>query len=153
MNEFIYPKVTDTGEARQRAKHRINQTLEHLPTGKAYRIVVKEVRASRTNLQNNYLFGVAYPLIAEATGYLVDDIHDELCMRHFGRKAIRVPRHPDNPGGIKYVPTRTTTVDTMGKHDVLETTKFWEFVETVQNLGAELGVIIPDPDPVLRKTR
>lgn len=150
MTDFIYPKAL---EHREGAERRVCGYLRSLQIGKEYRVSISLVRATRTNLQNAYLFGVAYPLIAEHTGYLVDDIHQELCCRFFGRKTIRVPRSPSNEIGVRDVPVRTTTRDEHGGHDVLTWDVFWQFVESVQGLGDELGVVIPDPDPVLRRHR
>lgn len=107
-------------------------------------VSAKRYKASRSNEQNAYLFGVCYPPIAEAMGYSVDDIHEYMCGRHFGWKDIRTPRTPQNPNGLASVPIRSTTRDEDGKRSVLNKAEFSAFVDTVQRIAAQAGVFIPD---------
>ena len=101
----------------------------------------------RTDPQNRYLMGVAYPLLAQAKGYDVEDIHEWMCGHHFGWKDVTCPRTPANPLGIRSVPVRTTTRNESGERDVLKRDAFSQFVEMVQRIGAQAGVFIPDPEP------
>lgn len=106
-------------------------------------------KPTRTNEQNNYLFGICYPPIAEAMGYEVDGdngIHAFMCGTHFGWVDKPVPKTPRNPEGIASFPRRTTTRDENGDRDVLKGPEFSKFIDTVQRIAAKAGVFIPDPE-------
>lgn len=103
-------------------------------------------KSTRSSEQNGYLFGVCYPMLAEAKGYDVADIHEWMCGQHFGWVDQQCPKTPSNPEGVKSVPRRTTTRDENGKRDVLKAGPFSDFVAMVQRVGAQAGVFIPDPE-------
>lgn len=107
-------------------------------------VSAKPYKATRSNEQNAYLFGVCYPPIAQAMGYSVEDIHEYMCGRHFGWKDARIPKTPHNPDGLASVPIRSTTRDEDGKRGVLNKAEFSAFVDTVQRIAAQAGVFIPD---------
>ena len=103
-------------------------------------------KPSRSSAQNNLLFGVMYPPIAEAMGYPVDGdngIHAFMCGTHFGWVDKPVPKTPRNPEGVASFPYRTTTRDENGKRDVLKTDEFNKFIETVERIAAKAGVFLP----------
>ncbi len=104
-------------------------------------------KETRSNEQNNYLFGCCYPPIAEAKGYSVDDVHEWMCGTHFGWVDRPCPKTPRNPEGIESVPFRSTTRNEFGKRSVLTKAEFAKFVDTVQRIAAQAGVFIPDADP------
>lgn len=113
-------------------------------------VSVEPYRKTRTQQQNSYLFGVAYPLLAEATGYEVDGdngIHAFMCGTHWGWVDRKVPKTPANPQGVASFPMRTTTRDEEGRRDVVKADEFTKFVETVKRIGAAANVFIPDPGP------
>lgn len=112
---------------------------------------MREWKAERTNQQNRYLFGTAYALLSESTGYTPEDMHEYFCARMWGWKTVKCPKTPNNPDGTKDVPIRTTTRNELGDSDVLDHDEFWRLVELVQRVGAEQGVMIPDPDPSYRQ--
>lgn len=103
---------------------------------------------ARTPPQNRYLFGVAYPPIAEATGWEIGGdgrsggLHEYCCGEFFGWVDKAVPPSPRNPTGIESVPFRTTTRDENGKRDVIEGRAFSDFIERVCQIAAEAGVFI-----------
>lgn len=142
--EFIIPK-----HGRERLVERVCSFLQSLPE-KAYRIEISEFRRSRTVQQNRYLFGVAYKLLSDRTGYSVDDLHEYCCGKFWGWQTVRCPRTPTNPSGFKDEPVRTTTRNEQGQRNVITWELFSDFVASVQQLGAEAGVMIPDPDPEMR---
>jgi hypothetical protein len=107
-------------------------------------------KPTRSNQQNRYLFGVAYPLLAEGTGYEVDGdngIHAFMCGTHFGWVDAPCPKTPQNPEGVCSKPRRTTTRDEDGRYNVIDKAAFSAFVKTVQRIGAAANVFIPDPEP------
>ena len=103
----------------------------------------KPFKKTRTNEQNALLFGVVYPPIAEAMGYVVEDVHEYMLGRHFGWVDRKVPKTPRNPDGFESVPFRTTTRDENGKRNVLTTTEFSKFLDTVDRIAAQAGVFVP----------
>ena len=107
-------------------------------------------KPSRTNYQNNYLFGVCYPLLSDAMGYDVNDLHEYFCGTHFGWVDKKCPKKPHNAKGLESVPFRTTTRNSENKSDVLGKVAFGEFVATVHRVAGKANVFIPDPDPSLR---
>ena len=106
----------------------------------------KPWKRSRSTEQNNLLFGVMYPPIADAMGYEVDGdngIHAFMCGTHFGWIDRAVPKTPRNPDGIASFPFRTTTRNEHGKRNVLPVADFNKFMETVERIAAKAGVFIP----------
>lgn len=133
--------ITLPPKDREKAIARCCEALKYFHLGKPVNVKMSIARPERTPPQCRYLWGVAYELLHKATGYEKDDIHEYLCMKHFGSRSKRLPggRHED-------IPIRTTTTDESGNRDVLDGSAFWEFVELVQRVGAKAGVVIPDPE-------
>jgi hypothetical protein len=100
-------------------------------------------KATRSNEQNNLLWGICYPPLVERTGYTPEEIHEYALGKHFGWVDRKVPKTPRNPAGVESVPRRTTTRDENGKRSVLNKADFAAFVETVERIAAEAGVFIP----------
>lgn len=109
-------------------------------------VEVKPYRPTRSNEQNNYLWGVCYPPLVERTGYTAEEIHEYALGRHFGWIDRKVPKTPRNLEGVASFPRRTTTTDENGKRSTLDKTEFSDFVATVHRIAAEAGVFIPDAD-------
>lgn len=108
----------------------------------------KPWKPTRSNEQNNLLFGVIYPPIAEAMGYEVDGdngIHAFMCGTFFGWVDVSVPKTPRNPEGIASEPRRSTTREgwDKGKRNVIDKATFTKFVDMVDRIAAKAGVFIP----------
>lgn len=147
MPEFILP--THNREKALQLAHTVLASLDELV---AWQVTVEPVQVDRTLQQNKYLNGVAYRLIGEKTGYERDEIHEYFLGLFFGWKKKKVPRKPSNPKCVESVPVRTTTRNEKGKRSILSTEEFWKYVEFLQRFAAEkLYMVIPDPDPSLRK--
>lgn len=116
--------------------------LQRLPANKSWRIEIKQARKERTGDQNAALWGVAYPPLCEATGYEPDDLHDAFCRKFFGTAQRNVM------GELVSGPRRTTTTNEQGERDVMPAADFARFYDLVQQIGAEIGVDVPSPDPM-----
>lgn len=142
---ILLPKE-DTERRKVRAQ-RVATFLSGLDAGKAWEVLVRPFKRSRSNQQNRYERGVACLLLSKAVGYEPDEIHDYLCGTYFGWRQVACPKTPNNPRGIRDVPIRTTTTNSLGERDVLSRTEFSDFVDFIQRFGAKHGCYIPDPDP------
>ena len=93
----------------------------------------------RTNKQNAYLWGIVYKTLAEGLSELhkahitPDQIH-RLCRQYF------MPKE-DIPGLNKTVDMSTTQLCRSGNED-----SFQDYVLQIQQLAAERGIYIPDPN-------
>lgn len=108
-----------------------------------FKASITAITDDRTDPQNAYLFGVCYPPICEASGYVTSDIHEWVCGQFFGWTDKKAPKTPNNPNGLESVPRRTTTRDENGKRDVMEKKDFSLMLESVVfPLASKLDVII-----------
>lgn len=113
----------------------------HLDTLKGYEVTVTVERRSRQRSvkQNAWLWGVAYPLIAESCGYdhhEHEHLHYDLLSVRFGTHAVnsRIPGVPP-----RIVPTRTSSE--------LSTKEMAEYFEWLVRYAAEtFGVVLELPD-------
>lgn len=126
---------------------RVTTYLAGLSAAKAWEVIVRPFKRSRTSQQNRYERGVCCVLLAKAIGYEPEEIHEYLCGEYWGWKTKACPKTPNNPLGIKDIPVRTTTMNEAGERDVLNKQDYWDFVAFIQRFGAQYGITIPDPDP------
>ena len=113
--------------------HVIN--LDH---SKEWKISVDLNKRKRSESQNAYLWGVCYPTILKAggetlRGWTADDLHDYFLIEHFGHEVI------EGFGRKRLKPLKRSSK--------LTTLEFTEFVEFIQQKAAEMGIVIPDPEP------
>lgn len=128
---------------------RVATFLQGLDCRRSWEVLVRPFKRSRTNQQSRYERGVACLLLADATGYEPEEVHEYLCGTYWGWKQVSCPKTPSNPSGVKDVPLRTTTTNFKGERDVLSKQDFADFVAFIQRFGAKHNVYIPDPDPDL----
>jgi hypothetical protein len=90
-------------------------------------VEIKELGSERTQQQNRYMWGVVYRLVAEHTGYTVEETHQVFRDRFLTyRKG-------------KFEFTKSTTD--------LNTKEFGEYLDKVIDYAQqELEIIIPEPD-------
>lgn len=113
---------------------RITSFLDLLPQDKAWEVIVRPFRKTRSNLQNRALWGIAYKLLSEHTGHEPDELHEYFLGEFWGWEV------KEFFGLKKRVPKRRS-------HD-MKTTEFTDYYAFVQRKASELlGVYIPDPDP------
>jgi hypothetical protein len=92
---------------------------------------VERVQRHRTSRQNRFWHGVIIPLFAEHCGYHVDEMKRTLA--------------------VELLPVETTRLDgsvviTGGRTSELTVKQFNDLIERAQQLGAEMGIVIPDPN-------
>jgi hypothetical protein len=96
----------------------------------------KEHRKNRTSPQNSYYFGVVLVILADFFGYEVEEMHDELKLKH-------------NPVPSKFVPN----IMVGGSTAKMTTEEFFSnetsYVNRIRRWAAvEYGVNIPDPTKI-----
>lgn len=111
--------------------------LAALPADRAWRVELHEQKATRSNQQNRYLWGVCYPEIirqgGEAlAGWTAEELHDYCLGEHFGWERTTAF------GRTKMRPLRRSSR--------LSKMEFVDFVAFIQRRMAEHGIVIPDPD-------
>lgn len=137
MNTFIL-----TAENRESIMARLTRFLHAWPREKPCLVTVEKFVRHRSNLQNNALWGVAYKVLSEATGFRPPELHEYFLGEHFGWEVY------DIMGMKKRRPRRTTTMNENGERDVLSTEAFCDFYAFIQQRAAEtVQVNVPDPDP------
>lgn len=109
-------------------------------------VSVKRKVKTRSPEASNYLWGVCYPIMANASGYEKEELHVAMCRKWFGSKVIEVM-------GEKFtIPVRTTTLNENGDREVLGAGDFWDFTDfVIREAAMWYDVTIPPPDPELRK--
>jgi hypothetical protein len=102
--------------------------------GQPVDIVLRPHRRQRSLVQNNWIWGVAYPLLAETLGYDADEIDD----MHYGLVAKWAGSHIDERIGEVVANKRSSE---------LTTKEFSDYMEWIVRFAAkELGCQIPLPD-------
>lgn len=132
----------DSGRNNDRIRSNAHEFIDRLPESKSWTIEIKQHVKRRSDSQNRSLFGVAYPPLESETGHTKDELHEAFCRRFFGSVDTEIM------GQVVTRPFRTTTTDENGRRDVIPAGQFVEFYAMVQQIGAEAGVYVPDPDPM-----
>lgn len=122
--------------------------IGRLLDSKPWVIEIRQYVKPRSKDQNAALFAVAEKTLADFLGYQgaedMEQLHRGLCGMFFGTRV-------DALGIVR--PKRTTTKNEAGERDVISTAKAAEFYAFIQQLAAEHGCFIPDPDPFWREKR
>jgi hypothetical protein len=98
--------------------------------GQDIEIILRRRTHRRSLAQNSFYWSCVIPLIAEHCGYEPEEIHSALKERFLRDRANEVN------GMVKIRSTSS-----------LNTAEFTDYLESCRRLAAELGVVIPDPDP------
>lgn len=131
---FILPKLMP----RDKVICRVVDALEDLPISEGFRVEIHEHKATRSDAQNNYLWGAVYPAILKAGGNLLagwidKDLHEYCLGEHFGWEVV------SGFGKRKQRPVRRSSR--------LSKIEFMAYIEFIQRRMAEHGIFVPDPDP------
>jgi hypothetical protein len=97
------------------------------------RVIIEKDRGTRSKKQNAYYWGLVLPTIGAHVGELSEDLHEIMKSRFLRRKRVW------RGGDITVLQTTTK----------LTTDEMAEYISQVIQEGAELGVVVPDPDPDL----
>jgi len=120
--------------------------ISSLDKTKLWDIEIRPHVKVRSESQRKSLFGLAYKILMEFIGLRgAEDkqyLHNHFCIKYFGQH----PRLPNKP-------LRTTTKNELGEREEISTKVAIEFYALIQQMAAELGVVIPDPDPMWRDER
>ncbi len=130
---FILPKL----RARDVAICNIVDALEDLPMDQGFRVEIHEHSATRSELQNRTLWWVYGNILKlggnTMAGWTKEDLHDHFLIEHFGHTVIA------GFGRRRMKPVRRSSR--------LSKTEFAEFVDFIYSYMANLGVVLPLPDP------
>lgn len=120
---------TERNELQQRKL--LAAALRGLPDG-GYVWALEPVATTRTLKANAWLWGVVYKLIAEETGYTVDQVHEVMKQRHNGERLV-------DPGtGEEFKIGKSTAKLTIEQ--------FSDYIDAVMLDGAEwCGIVWPEP--------
>lgn len=122
------------------------RAIAQLGDGEAVTVKVSKQVDKRSVRQNKWIWGVAYPLIAEHLGYDAhehEQLHYDLLSVRFGTHAIQ-PKIPGAPPRIE--PVRTSSQ--------LTVTEFSDYMEWLCRYAAqEFDVVLPLPDETLMGAR
>lgn len=124
----------ETADTRRARIARIAAFLGQLPIEKPWELTVQLFRRSRSSQQNRALWGLAYAMISEATGYELEELHEYYLGSHFGWTVRTIF------GQKKRVPNKRSS-----KLSTVEFAAFFDFIQ--RHAAQNLGLFIPDPDP------
>lgn len=129
------------------------KVLETIYPNSPIRVRVEIARPDRTERENNYLWGVPYKMLQQETGANPNDLHELNCGEQWGWKDEPCAVSPRNPDGVRSVPVRTSTRNMDGVYELCDEEDFLQLWLRAQEWGANVGLVIPDPDPKLRTKR
>lgn len=102
-------------------------------------VVVEDLKDTRSQRANRYYFGAVLRPLSEHTGYEKDELHEYFKATLLGgeKKHIELA---DEHGEVRF----------MGDVAIVSTKKlnvreFWDYVERVRQIAAEMGVVTEDP--------
>lgn len=132
---------------REHAIAGVARMLAEVFPGKPVRVKVEVARPDKTPQQNRYWWAVPLRMLSDETGYSVEDLHEYFCGSLWGWKDRKGPKTPSNPTGIYSEPIRSTTRNADGELDNCSADEMCQLWAMAQHRGAQLGLVIPDPDP------
>lgn len=122
--------VVEKGSLKVSGRRLFEEALRRFPDGPVA-VRVMKIRPKRSDGQNRYWHGVVIPMFAEHCGYEVDEMKDVLALQLIPKTIVDM-----KTGEEHTVPGHTSE---------LNTKEFNDLIERAQRLGAEMGIVIPDP--------
>lgn len=119
------------GALKMHAREHMIEALRSFPDGASVVVRVETVRDKRSSQANRYWHGVVVPLFAEHCGYEFDEAKDALALHLIPKTVVDIVT-----GEERQVPGHTSR---------LSVGEFNELIRRAQQLGAEMGIYIPDP--------
>lgn len=110
---------------------------------KTLRVIFEDWRPTRSNQQNRAWFGIVVKLFCERMGYRFSSERD----KRYVHEQILIAIGWTEPGRDVHGQLQQRPKDT---HD-LDTAEFSDLYNRAQELGAQMDIVIPDPDPELAK--
>ncbi len=107
--------------------------------GKRLELIARERKSKRSVDQNSYIWGVAYPIIAEHLGY---DAHEHERL-HYDLLAIRFGTVAQSPL-LKGAPPRIVPARTSSELNTEEFSQYMEWL--IRYAATEFGCVIPLPN-------
>ena len=134
--EYITTGRIEGGKLDIRNRAALSQALRGMKDGEVL-IRIERLRATRSQRQNAWYWGVIVQLLAEHTGYTPDEMHEVL-------KAKFIPKRfavCDGNGEVR------DELVVGGSSAALNTVEFGEYCDAIRQWAAsDLGLVIPDPD-------
>lgn len=128
----IYLNLSKDGSLGSESLNRLKTVLKGLDG--VYVLDVKEYKPTRSNEQNRYLHGVVFKLIADVTGYSIEEVKE--LMREMFLNDMKVLH------GIEVPFNKSTTK--------LDKKEMSEFIEKIRDWASlELNCYIPSPNEVV----
>lgn len=127
--------VTEDGRLVLRDEYSMRQFIRQ-HKGKPMLVTLEQMRNKRSNQQLRFLFGVAYPILEEHTGYTKDELHE----------IFKLEFNPVIKTLTNKVTNETRDIVIGGSTEDMSTVDFMEFYRKIQQEGASLGCYLPDPN-------
>lgn len=122
-----------------RNRRNFDRAIAQFKEGWTVEVSVKRLRATRSQQQNRYWWGVCVQLVSEHTGYTPEEVHEIA-------KQMFIPKHLAIQNGNGEIKGEFVIG---GSTRAMNTTEFGEFMERFREWAAmELDVVIPDPTEV-----
>lgn len=126
----------NSGKLFIRNRREFDRQIGQMRDGLEFELTLQRRRATRSVQANAYYWGVVLRLLAEFTGYTVDEMHD-ICKAKFLPKRLAIAK-----GNGEIVDEYVLGGSTRD----LDTNDFYEYVEQIRQWAAELDCNIPDPN-------
>ena len=129
-------RIFPIGTPPEQIAHAVVRMAQHLPTDKPFAVTVEVWKKPRTNQQNAYLWGVAYPAILEGggealRGWTRDDLHEYFLGECFGWEVL------EGFGRKRMRPVLRSSRMTKEQ--------FSEYLDWLGAKCADMGIVIPEP--------